>query len=184
MVWEAGQRPLEDYRAYLHLLARLQMDPRLQKRLDPSDLVQESLLKAHERWAQFRGHSEAEVAAWLRTILAHTLADAVRKFTRQQGNLERSLEAAIEQSSSHLEVWLAINDAGPGQQTLRNEELFRLAAALNRLPDDQRVALELHHLQASSVPAIGRLMGKSNAAVAGLLRRGLKKLRELLAEDS
>jgi RNA polymerase sigma-70 factor (ECF subfamily) len=184
MLSEAGQQRLEDYRAYLHLLARLQMDSRLQRRIDPSDLVQESLLKAHERWAQFRGHSEAEVAAWLRTILAHTLADALRKFTRQQGYLERSLEAAVEHSSSGLEVWLAAKDLSPRQQALRNEELLRLAGALDRLPDDQRVVLELHHLQAYPVPAISRLMGKSNAAVAGLLRRGLKRLRELLAENS
>jgi RNA polymerase sigma-70 factor (ECF subfamily) len=184
MLSEAEQRPLEEYRAYLHLLARLQMDSRLQKRIDPSDLVQESLLKAHQRWAQFRGHSEAEVAAWLRTILAHTLADALRKFSRQQGYRERSLEAAVDQSSSRLEVWLAAQELTPRQQALRNEELFRLAAALEQLPQDQREALELHHLQGYSGPAVGRLMGKSSAAVAGLLRRGLKKLRELLAETS
>jgi RNA polymerase sigma-70 factor (ECF subfamily) len=184
MTSKADRQSLEDYREYLCLLARLHLDPGLRKVLDSSDLVQETLMKAHERRAQFRGHSEAEVAAWLRAILANTLADAVRKYTRQQGNQHVSLEAAVERSSARLEAWLAAEDPSPREQALKNEELLRLAAALGALPDDQRSALELHHLQGYSVPAIGQVMGKSNAAVAGLLRRGLKKLRELLAENS
>src|SRR4051812_34761320 len=95
-------RPLEAYRDYLRLLARLQIDPRLRRQLDPSDIVQETLLKAHERQDQFRGSKAAERAAWLRTILANTLADAVRKFSRQKGEATRSLEAALEESSARL----------------------------------------------------------------------------------
>src|SRR5918912_742947 len=102
---EGPGRPLEDYREYLRLLARLQLDPRLRSRLDPSDIAQETLLKAHERRDQFRGKTEGERIAWLRTILANTLTDAVRKLGREQGHAERSLEAAVEESSARLEEW-------------------------------------------------------------------------------
>jgi RNA polymerase sigma-70 factor (ECF subfamily) len=183
MTSQAEERPLDDYREYLRLLARLHLNPRMRKVLESSDLVQDTLMKAHERRAQLRGHSDAEIAGWLRTILANTLADAVRKYTRQQGNQHVSLEAAVERSSARLEAWLAAEAPTPREQALKNEELLRLADALGALPDDQRAALELHHLQGCSVPAICQVMGKSNAAVAGLLRRGLKKLRELLAEN-
>src|SRR3712207_3515337 len=112
----AGVRPLEYFREYLRVLARLQIDPRLRGKLDPSDVVQETLLRAHERREQFRGTTDAELAGWLRQILANQLAEALRRYTRQARdvNLERSLEAAVEESSARIEHWLASEQGEPG----------------------------------------------------------------------
>jgi RNA polymerase sigma-70 factor (ECF subfamily) len=175
-------RPLEDYREYLRLLARLQLGPRLRGRLDSSDIAQETLLKAHANRDQFRGKNEAERAAWLRAILANVLADAVRKLGREPGNGQQSLEVAVEQSSARLERWLESSEPAPGDRMLRQEQLVHLADALAQLPEEQRTAIELRHLQGYSVPAISELTGRSVASVAGLLRRGLKRLRMLLEE--
>jgi RNA polymerase sigma-70 factor, ECF subfamily len=151
---ESNAWPLERFREYLLLMARLQLDPRLQSKLDPADVVQQTLLQAHASRRRFRGRSERE---WL--------------------------EAAIVQSSSRLEAWLAANETSPSQRAVRHEELLRLTEALAKLPDDQRRALELQHFEGCSVEEIGQRMGRSKPAVAGLLRRGLARLREFMAES-
>jgi RNA polymerase sigma-70 factor (ECF subfamily) len=172
---------VERYREYLRLLARLQLDPRLRSKLDPSDVVQATLIKAHENLDQFRGQSEGELAAWLRRILANCLTDAARKYYREV-LIGQSLANVLDQSSARIEEWLAARDSAPDSRAQRHEQLLRLANALCQLPDDQRQAVELHHLRGQPVTEAAVLMGKSEAAVAGLLRRGLKKLRELLAD--
>lgn len=176
-----GRSP-EHYREYLKLLARLQIDPGLRGRIDPSDVVQQSLVKAHERMDQFRGGTEAELAAWLRRILATTLTDALRKHQRQ-GARVRSLEESLDASSARLEAWLAADQPSPSEQAMHHEQLARLAVALAGLPEDQRQAVELHHLHGASVAEIAARMGRTEPGVTGLLRRGLKRLRNALAES-
>jgi RNA polymerase sigma-70 factor, ECF subfamily len=179
---EGEPRALEQYADYLRLLARLQIDARLRARLDPSDLVQETLLIAHEKFIQFRGQSDAELAAWLRAILASTLAQAVRRFYRNEPERAQSLEGAIEQSSTRLESWLAEDQSTPSQKAMRAEQLVLLARALAQLPGDQRTAIELHHFQGLSVPAAARRMNKTVASVTGLLYRGGKELRQRMGK--
>jgi RNA polymerase sigma-70 factor (ECF subfamily) len=176
-------RLLERFGAYLRLLARLHLDPRLRGKLDPSDLVQQTLLQAHQALAQWRGRSEGEMAAWLRCILARTLAQAVRDFARGKRDVarEQSLEQALGESSLRLERWLAAEQSSPSERVERNEEALRLAEALEQLQEAQRDALVMQHWQGRSLAEIGEHLGRSPAAVAGLIKRGLKRLREILA---
>src|SRR5262249_54635203 len=149
---------LDPYRNYLRLLARVQFPPQLRSKLDPSDVGQQTLLKAHGNLGQFRGSTEAELGAWLRRILVTSLTEALRKFGAAARDIaqERSLERAVEQSSARLEAWLASDHSSPSEQAIRHEELLQLAGALAQLPLEQRTAVELQHLRGLSVEAISQ----------------------------
>lgn len=175
---------LERFREYLRLLAGLHLAGGLRGKLDASDVVQQTLLEAHRQRQQFRGRTEAEMAAWLRQILAGTLADAARALGRAKRDVarERSLEAALEQSSILIGSWLADPGPSPSERAQQHEQAVRLAAALATLPEAQREALVLRYYQSCAVDDIGRRLGRSPAAVAGLLKRGARQLRTLLHE--
>jgi RNA polymerase sigma-70 factor (ECF subfamily) len=176
---------LERYRQLLRMQVwRLQLDPRLQRRFDSSDLVQETLLNAHAQLDHFRGHTEAELVKWLQEVLAHTVGDEVRKARAQKRDvaLEQSLQAALVDSSARLEAFLVSGQPSPCEQAERHELLLRIADALERLPEDQREVVILRDLQGASVGEIAAQLGRTRKSVAGLLLRGRRKLRELLAD--
>jgi RNA polymerase sigma-70 factor, ECF subfamily len=179
------EQRLEGYRDYLRLLARLQLSSRLQAKLDASDIVQQTLLQAHQGLGQFRGQTEAEWLAWLRAILANTLAGAARRFAAEarDATRERSLELELDQSSSRMESLLAADQSSPSERAVRSDQLLRLARALNSLPPDHQRVVELHHLRGLPIAEVAQLMERSRSAVVGLLYRGLKKLRELLQDQ-
>ena len=181
-----GSEPFQQYRSYLYLLARSHIGPRHRARIDPSDVVQQTLLDAHRKGSQFRGSTDSERLAWLKQILANNLADAVRGLARAKRdiNRERPLAANVDDSFTRAEGWLAAVQSSPSQQAVRSEELLSLADALTNLPVPQREAIVLHHLQGLPLAEVGKQLEKSPAAVAGLLHRGLKRLKELMSGES
>jgi RNA polymerase sigma-70 factor (ECF subfamily) len=181
---DAG-RVLEPFRKYLRVLAAVHLDPRLRGKLDPSDVVQQTLLRACVGFDQLRGREPGVVAAWLRKVLARTLSDAVRDLERAKRDVgrERSLERAVDESASGLEAWLAADQSSPSERADKNEQLLRLADALCGLPDDTREAVVLKHCRGWTLAEIAEHLGRTPAAVASLLHRGLKQLRELLHEE-
>jgi len=178
----SDMRGLERFRDYLILLARLQLGARPTRRVDPSDIVQQTLLEAFQNRGQFRGASNAEQAAWLRRMLARNVADVLRAQGRLKRDVsrERSLEEELDQSSARLGIWLAAEQSTPSEQAQRHEQAILLADALARLPDHQREALVLHYWHGCSLDEIGTHLDRTKSSVAGLLKRGLKHLREEL----
>jgi RNA polymerase sigma-70 factor, ECF subfamily len=171
---------LEKYRAYLHLLATLQLDRRLQAKVEASDIVQQTLVQAIGGWDQFRGQSEGQTAAWLRKILAHQLANAFRDLKRRKRDVrrERSIEGSLEQSASRLQSWLAADQTSPSQRAIASEQAIELANALAELPEAQWRAVTLHHFEGWTLEQVAEHLRRSPVAVAGLIKRGLATLRQ------
>jgi RNA polymerase sigma-70 factor, ECF subfamily len=178
--------PLERYRDYLHLLARMQIHPRLRRDCDPSDIVQTVLLKANQGHAGFRGTTAEEEAGWLRQILAHTLADQLRDRLRDRRDVRREvdLKKSVDDSSYRLAACGVSREPSPSTALGSKENALRLAGALAQLPEPQRDAVTLKHMEGRPLFEVANLMNRSPAAVASLLRRGLARLREMLTEDT
>jgi RNA polymerase sigma-70 factor (ECF subfamily) len=163
---------VENARDHLRLVARLLWKPGVQRELDLSDIVQQTLLKGHAKAHQFRGHTEAEWRGWLRAILKNELI----KFVENNPSDLQSLN----ESSQRLEDSLAGDQTSPSQRAIRHEELERLAVALGKLLEDERTAVELKYLRGCSVEDISQRIGRTKEAVGGVLKRGLRKLRQHL----
>ena len=145
---ELDARKWERFRAYLMLLARMQVDAGLKGKIDLSGVVQQTLLEAHQAMDQLRQWSEVQQAAWLRRALANNLADEVRKLTAAARDIdrERSLQASLEQSSSRLEAWLAADHSSPVEQAVRNENLLGVTMSGSEIDEWQAPGPETHRL--------------------------------------
>ncbi|MBI1903941.1 MAG: sigma-70 family RNA polymerase sigma factor [Planctomycetia bacterium] len=179
-------RLFELYRQYLRLLARVQIDARLQGKVDPSDLVQETFADAHRDFEQFRGSTEGEFVMWLRTIMANKTAEVVRRYSRKKRDvhLERELEGELERSSRAMGAALVAPGTSPSANLARRERAVALADALARLPADCREAIILHHLEGKTMEQVARTMGRSLDSVRGLWSRAIVKLRHALRDHS
>ena len=183
---EALGRLLECYRNYLALLARLQIGRRLQGKVDPADVVQETFLSAHRDWGTFAGRTERELVAWLRQILACKLGKTVRTYFGSGCRdvlRERDLAEELDRSSRVLDQGLFHKQASPSEQAAHREHGVLLADALSQLPDDYREVLILRHLEGLSFPEIAERLERTLDSVKKLWVRGLNRLRLCLKVD-
>lgn len=170
----------EYYRRYLRLLARLQIHQRLQGKVSPSDIVQETFLQAQCDLEIFRGTTGPELLAWLRQILMTKIAKLVRHYfqaQRRNVRLEQQLAEEMNRSSQALGNLLVSKESSPSDQASRREESLWLANALEELPEDYREVLILRHLETLTFPQIAERMQRSVDSVEKLWARALTWLR-------
>jgi RNA polymerase sigma-70 factor (ECF subfamily) len=175
---DALGRLLDAQRAALHRLAEGQLEGRVAVRVDASDVIQQTFLEAHRSFSQFAGRDVRELTAWLRSILDHKVAGAIRDHTLiQKRNVRREQSLDDSGGGAPLKQDLDAGLSSPSEKAIRGEEEQRLAQALTALPDDQREAVRLRHLEGWALDDIARHLGRTPAATAGLIKRGLQALR-------
>jgi RNA polymerase sigma-70 factor (ECF subfamily) len=180
---------LQQYRNYLLVLATTQIETRLQPRVSPSDVVQETMLRAHKNFAQFRGSSEAELLGWLRQILVNNLAKfveqhvlAARRDVRREVSIER-LGAALEQSTIQLAALLPAAGKSPSMAVQQREEAVLLADRLAQLPKSYREVLVLRNLQSLPFEEVAERIDRSVGATRMLWLRAIEKLRAVYVKE-
>lgn len=177
---ELSSDDLGRYENYVLLLVNTSIGRMLGSKVDAADIVQEALLRAHERFGQFKGRTEAELAAWLRQIVINILSDHWRRYVEaesRQVTRERSLDAILDQSSQALGNLLAASGTTPSQAAQRRDLGVVLADALAELSDERRAVVVLRSLRECSWDEVAAEMQRSVGAVRMLWVRALKDLR-------
>ena len=177
---------LERYRAFLLLISQNQIDPRVAVRCSPSDVVQDTLAEACQGFDRFTGSAEAEFSAWLRAIHQHNLDDAARRHLVSQGRAAGREQRFHRPEESTAFTWrdIAADEKSPSDQVIAGERALRLAELVLSLPEGQREAIRMRHLEGRAVAEIAAHMDRSLQSVAGLLKRGLLALERKMSEDS
>jgi len=173
----------EQYRDVLKLMVRrLYLDGRFRQRYGSSDLVQDTLLKAHNNVRDCHAADEPGRLRWLHAILMNVVRDRLSGEGAAKRDLAREvpLNAALAESSARLERWLADPAPSPARAAERHELLAAVARALETLSEDQREAILRHHTKGERTREIAAHMGRTADAVKLLLYRGLKELRQRL----
>ncbi|MFO0939210.1 MAG: sigma-70 family RNA polymerase sigma factor [Pirellulales bacterium] len=157
-----------------------------QARFDASDIVQETLADAQQHLESYRGRSDAEFTSWLRKILARNLLDAVRRVRSRKRDIaqERRLQRTHAGSGQKTSISMQAEQTSPSGRAIRNEEQLQMQTSLAALPEAQRLAITLHHLQGMTLAQVARQMNRSTSAVAGLLHRGLSALQRSVNQES
>ena len=172
----------ERARPYLRLLAQTNLGERLKQKIDASDVIQQTYLHAHKNREQFQGSSEPQLVAWLKAILKNRLIDMARHWKGQKRNMDRdvNLQQKVDDSFQRVDDWLAMSQTSPSMAVERDESLLILSAAVEKLPDQLREVVVMHHLQGMKLVEISKAVSCDETTVGRRLFRGMKQLGELM----
>jgi len=172
---------LEEFRPSLRTEARagLGANLRLRKRQDESDITQMTLLTAVEEFTAFRGETDAQLRAWLRAIQQQHIAAAARRENAAKRDAQREINASADSSAAKVEP--IESGCRPSRRMQLKELRDQIDRALEDLPESQRCVIRMRFMDEFSTQQIVELTGQSERAVAGLLRRGMTRLKDVLA---
>lgn len=170
-------RLFEQCRPYLRLMAKSQLNAKLQSKVDSSDLVQQTMLDAYRQWENFRGQGPGELLAWLRQLLNHNAIDFARRYQQaDKRQVTREVPLAEERGSTSPGAILADFYSTPSQKMMREEAEVLLAQAIANLPENYQTVIILRSLQRLPFEEVAEQMECSRGAAQMLWARAVKEL--------
>lgn len=187
---ESIEKLLASYSGYLSVLTREQLDVRIQRRVSPSDIVQETLFEAHRDFANFNGDEIEQFTGWLRRVLINNISNAIgthvlaakRSVRREQSFGD--LSASVDQSHQRLSALACDPRRSPASEADHQELLSELASALEDLPADYRTVIGLRHLDGLSFSDVAARMQRTTGATRMLWLRAIERLRVVMEKQT
>ena len=160
----------------------------LQRLVAIEDVVQETFILAIRDIGNCQAASDQAFAAWLSAIAEHRLHDIIKGlYRRKRGGDRRQVEALVVGSAGGLvELVELVSDhrSTPGRALTRHEAVQAMQIGIAALPEDQREAIRLRYLEGKSIEETAAKLGRTAAAVNGLVRRAKESLRSTLLDSS
>ena len=176
---------LNRHRAALRRAVQLRMDRGLERRVDASDVVQEVMIDAHRRLAEYLRDPKLPFHAWLRQIARDRLIDAYRRHRvaeRRSLDREQSLAAYADQSSIDLAAMLQDREATPATAATRRELERRFQDALGEMDETDREVILMRHFEGLGNQEVAEALSLSQPAAGMRYLRALRRLRVLLED--
>ncbi len=183
----AREQLLMRHRARLRQMIAVRLDRRLAARIDPSDVVQETLAEAVQQLSEYLREPPLPFYPWLRQLAWKRLAALYRRHV-QAGKRSVCREEGEgpplpDESALDLAGRLLARGSSPSARLQREELRGRVRAALAELPERDREVLVLRHLEQLATPEIAAILGITEGAVYTRHLRALERLRGLLGDE-
>ena len=181
VAWTALNNKMEKY---LMMMAAKNLPAVVRGQINPSDLVQQTLVEVVKGIDQFKGESAPEFYAWVTQILRHQSTKLARDWTRKKRDVRRQISMdGFARNENESECRLDVRDPAqtPRSATIAREQVGRMEQALGLLSEEHRTVIQLRNLEELSFKQIAEQMGRSEGAVSKLWYRALVKLRDVIA---
>jgi RNA polymerase sigma-70 factor (ECF subfamily) len=175
---EALGRLLDTCRRYLLLVANQELASAFWAKVAPSDIVQDTLLKAGRDFPSFRGATEEELLGWLRRILCNNMANIHRHFETEKRGVDR--EVPLEATADVLRHDALHETETPSVLAQAREQDEQLQRALRELPNHYRQVLLLHSSEDLTFVQIAEKLESTPDAIRKLWGRAVEELAKLL----
>ncbi len=179
---EALGQALESCREpLLHLAEQELDDPRLRPKASPSDLVQHTLLEAHQDFGNFRGRTAGQLLKWLRRLLRNNVSNFRRLYRKSKRRVDREIRIRTGSADSGAGS-LPAKTPSPSSEAIHHEQTDLVKQALDRLPHEYRRVIVLRYREERSFAEIGQIMGRTVNGAQKLWVRATQLLRTELEE--
>jgi RNA polymerase sigma-70 factor, ECF subfamily len=180
---DAVDRLLDRHRDSLHRMVQCRLNPGVRRRVDASDVVQDALLTASRRLADYLQNPSIPFHAWLRQLTRDRLADVYRRELADKRDVSREqTNAAMERSSLHPLAQAHDLQLTPAAMLLRKEFAERFQHAVSQLETDAKEIILMRHAEQLTNSQTAELLGLSEAAAGMRYLRALRQLKALLGE--
>ena len=174
---------LDRHRRRLRQMVSVRMDPRLRSRLDPSDVVQDTLAEAHRQLPDFIRKRPLPFYPWLRQLAWNRLVDLHRRHVRSSRRAVGRDVSIDAPSAGRLLERLANSDSFGSRQVIREELRRRVQDALAKLSPTDREIIVLRHFEQLSVADVAAVLEVPEGTVKSRHFRALERLQRLLGDE-